>query len=205
MDASALGNQTLHFLGSFVRHPRQVGAVIPSSPILAKAMMQGLQLTAGQTLVELGPGTGAFTQAILRRLPAEARYLGVELNPRFVRHLQRRFPAAPRVTFVHGSAEDVHEHHTENALPAVRAVLCGLPFASLPAAVQDNVIVSLDRLIPPGGEFRTFQYVHAFNLPAAQRFRRRMDRLFGKGQRSRPVALNVPPAFVMRWTRNGNA
>jgi phospholipid N-methyltransferase len=195
-----LSNRTLQFLGAFVRRPRQVGAVVPSSPALAKAMMRGLDIEPNQTVVELGPGTGAFTRAILRQLPDRAHYLGLELNPRFVEHLKQRFPHRGD-SFVHGSAADVHHHHTDRDLPAVRAVVCGLPFASLPTDVQDGVVAGLDRLLQPGGEFRTFQYVHAFNLPAAQRFRQRMDRCFGPGQRSRPIALNVPPAFVMRWAR----
>ena len=193
-----MSNQTLKFLGSFVRHPRQVGAVVPSSPALAKAMVRGLNVAGDQSVVELGPGTGAFTRAILRHLPAPDRYLGIELNDDFVGHLRRRFPGA---NFIHGSAEQMHDHHAEARLGSAAAVLCGLPFASLPQSVQANVVDGLDRLLERGGEFRTFQYVHAYNLPAAQSFRRRMDALFGPGQRSPSVKLNVPPAYVLRWAR----
>ena len=188
----------LKFLGSFVRHPRQIGAVVPSSPALAKAMVRGLEVGGGQSVVELGPGTGAFTDAILRHLPDDASYLGIELNGDFVDHLRERFPGA---SFVKGCAQDAARHHAESALPAVRAVLCGLPFASLPHAVQDGVVESLDALLADGGEFRTFQYVHAYRMPAARRFRRRMDGVFGPGERSPAVRLNIPPAYVLRWSR----
>lgn len=176
---------------------------MPSSPALARAMVRGLEVRADEAVVELGPGTGAFTRAILGLLPDRARYLGVELNPRFVAHLRRRFPADehPGADFVEGSAEDAARHHADAALPTARAVLCGLPFASLPASVQDGVVASLDQLLAAGGEFRTFQYVHAYRLPAARRFRARMDGVFGPGKRSRPVLMNVPPAFVLSWSR----
>ena len=198
-----MSNRTLHFLGTFVRHPRQVGAVVPSSPALAKAMVAGLDVGPGQSVVELGPGTGAFTRAVLRVLPEGAEYLGVELDKKFVRHLRGRFPRKhyPAARFVEGSAEHVDRHHAEAELGHPRVVLCGLPFASLPNGVQSNVVAAVDRLLPAGGEFRTFQYVHAFNLPAAQRFRSRMDELLGPAHRSRSVKLNVPPAYVLTWTR----
>lgn len=193
-----MSNTTLKFLGSFVRNPRQIGAVMPSSPALAKAMVRGLDVREGQSVVELGPGTGAFTRAILGGLPEGAKYLGIELNTKFVEHLRDRFPGA---AFVNGCAQDAVRHHAEQALPAVGAVLCGLPFASLPHAVQDGVVESLDELLAGGGEFRTFQYVHAYRMQAAKRFRRRMDGVFGPGRRSASVKLNMPPAYVLSWSR----
>ncbi|MEM7625607.1 MAG: rRNA adenine N-6-methyltransferase family protein [Planctomycetota bacterium] len=193
-----MSNTPLKFLGSFVRNPRQMGAVVPSSAALAKAMVRGLDVRDGQSVVELGPGTGAFTRAILRGLPDGAEYLGIELNTRFVGHLRDRFPEA---SFVEGCAQDAVRHHAEREMPAVRAVLCGLPFASLPGAVQDGVVESLDELLADGGEFRTFQYVHAYRMASARRFRRRMDGVFGRGRRSPAVAMNVPPAYVLSWSR----
>ena len=82
-----------------------------------------------------------------------------------------------------------------------RAIICGLPFASLPLATQDAIIDSLEDLVPPGGLFRTFQYVHAYFLPAAVRFRRRMNRTFGPHHRSPAVLANLPPAYVLTWSR----
>lgn len=193
-----MSNTPLKFARSFLRNPRQIGAVVPSSPALAKAMVRALDVKENQSVVELGPGTGAFTRAILRGLPSRAQYLGIELNNVFVNHLRARFPG---VEFVNGCAQDAAQHHADQELPSVRAVLCGLPFASLPAAVQDGVVASLDELLADGGEFRTFQYVHAYRMPAARRFRQRMDGVFGRGQRSPIIKLNIPPAYVLSWSR----
>jgi phospholipid N-methyltransferase len=149
-------------------------------------------------VLEFGPGTGPFTKPLLAGLPEGARYLGVELHGGFVQRLRQRFP---RATFVHGSAADAPRFHAEHDLPPVKAILCGLPFASLPPTVQDKVIAALDTLLGTGAQFRTFQYVHAFALPTAVRFRRRMAEVLGKPTRSRAIIRNVPPAFVLRWDR----
>jgi len=171
---------------------------MPSSRALADAMVGGLKLRPHGSVVEFGPGTGPFTRAILNAQPAGARYLGVELDPEFVAHLRERFPDED---FAHASAADAFDLHAQRGLPPADAVLCGLPFASLPVAVQDGVVRTIDRLLRDGGTFRTFQYLHAFNMANAKTFRARMDGLFGPGQCVAKVLRNVPPACVMSWTR----
>lgn len=191
----------LKFFRGFAARPRQVGAVMPSGRNLAAAMVEGLPLTAAGSVVEFGPGTGPFTRALLDARPAGHRYLGVELSRHFVNHLRGRFPSADAAEFVHGSAADAWQLHAERGLPPAEAVICGLPFASLPHKVQDGVVTAIDRLLEGGGTFRTFQYVHAFNMANARRFRARMDALFGPGECAARVIKNVPPACVMSWTR----
>jgi len=149
-------------------------------------------------VIEFGPGTGAVTAQIAHRLPNPECYLGIERDAHFVEHLRDRYPDLP---FVHGSAEEAVKHHAEKGLGAVRAIICGLPFASLPGAVQDAVIDQVDELLTPGAEFRTFQYVHAYTLPSSIRFRKRMAVRFGQMSRSPVVLRNLPPAYVLTWRR----
>src|SRR5215467_14345386 len=77
----------------FLRSPRTVGAVTASSRALAAAMVEGLDLGSGRRIVELGPGTGAFTGAIVERLRPGSEFLAVDIDPAFVRQVQRRWPA----------------------------------------------------------------------------------------------------------------
>lgn len=186
------------FVRGFVARPRQVGAIMPSSPRLAAAMVQGLKLTPTGSVIEFGPGTGPFTRALLAAQPAGGRYLGIELDPEFHAHLRQHFPAAD---FAHASATDAFDLHAQRDMPPTQAIVCGLPFASLPASVQDGVVSNIDRLLSAGGTFRTFQYLHAFNMANAKAFRRRMDQVFGPGRCVAKVLRNVPPACVMSWTR----
>ncbi|MCA8947914.1 MAG: phospholipid methyltransferase, partial [Planctomycetes bacterium] len=122
---------------------------------------------------------------------------GIELNPKFHELLVRRFPT---MDFHLGSAADVISILEERGLPRPARILSGLPFASLPAAVQGAVVDGIvDSLHGTTGEFRTFQYVHAYGLRAARRFRQLMGDRFDAFERVGPIVRNVPPAFVLRY------
>lgn len=181
-----------------MRDPTRIGAIAPSSPSLAKAMVRGIDFSHRRTVLEFGPGTGPFTHALREALPDPSSYLGIERESKFVDLLRVRFPD---MQFVCGSAEEAHAVHEKTGMNEVGAIISGLPFASLPPKVQDGIIQSIDRLARPGCEVRTFQYVHAYALPAAVRFRRRMREHFGPHRRSAPVLMNLPPSFVLSWRR----
>ncbi len=197
-----IGRDGLKFFGGMLRNPTKVGAIAPSSPVLARRMVRGISLEEGESILELGPGTGPITKAIARDVlkgqNEAGKYLGIERDSRFVRILTNRFR---HLSFVEGSAEDALAHLDAAGHGNVKAIISGLPFASLPGSVQDGVIGCLDRLMSPGTIFRTFQYCHAWMLPTARRFRKQMSELFGSVDRSRAVVRNLPPAFVLSWQR----
>lgn len=181
------------FLRQFARTPRSIGAVLPSSAALAEAMLAPVDFSAARTVVEFGPGTGAFTRAIARHLLPHTSYLGIELNPTFCRSLALSFP---QLRFAHGSVADLTHILGQHDVSAVDAIVCGLPWASLPIALQDQVFAAMDRALAPGGVFVTFAYVHGLGLPGAQALRRRLSRTFAQVSRSKVVWANVPPAFA---------
>ncbi|NIR52804.1 hypothetical protein GWO43_29695 [candidate division KSB1 bacterium] len=183
------------FLKDFIKDPVRIGAISESSAVLANAMINNLMIDSGDSVVELGPGTGVFTRQIRKKTNV---YLGIERNPRFTQILKRRFPS---LNFVNGLAEDGFEHHKETGLPPPKAIVCGLPLAIWPNDLQDPIISVLDDLMKPGCIFRTFQYAHSFILPPAIRFRRKMNELFGPCHRSRVILRNLPPAFILTWCR----
>ena len=160
------------------------------------ALVEGLVFEPGDVVVEYGPGTGPVTEILAGRRAEGFEYLGIERDPGFCAGLRQRFPA---LRFVQGTVEDVERHLAEHGLGKAKAVISGLPFASLPADVAGRVIEATHAVLRPDGEFRTFQYVHAYCLPAAVAFRRSMRERFSSFERSRPVLLNVPPAYVLRY------
>ena len=191
-----LSADSIRFLAAMLRSPARVGAIAPSSAALARTMIRGIDLTNGHAVLELGPGTGPITRALHAALADPSVYLGIERDGAFVELLRNRLP---RMRVVEGSAERAVYHLREAGHERVGAIISGLPFASLPAGVQDGVVEALGTLMGPSTVFRTFQYVHAWPLPSAVRFRQRMCESFGPCRISRPVLRNVPPAFVLSW------
>ena len=187
--------RSLHFFGTFLRNPTTVGSVLPSSRSLSRLLVDGEHLAPGDLVVEYGPGTGSMT-AVIAELVAErdARYVGIELDDGFCRVLRARFPA---LEFVHGSVTDVERILTERELPRPKLIVSGLPFASLPPAIGAAVVDATRSVLAADGQFRTFQYVHAYGMPKARKFRTEMAARFARFERCGPVVRNVPPAYVL--------
>ena len=190
--------ESLGFFTSFLKNPTSVGAVLPSSRFLSRALVGTLDhIKAGELVVEYGPGTGPMTAVIKERLPSNARYLGIELQPEFHGQLVTRFDG---MDFHLGSAGDVQQILKDRGLPRPTRIISGLPFASLPSAVQDSVIDGLVWALKDSEcDFRTFQYAHAYGMRSARRFRGVMAERFEQFERVGPIVRNVPPAYVLRY------
>jgi phospholipid N-methyltransferase len=189
---------SLDFFGNFLKNPTSVGAVLPSSRFLSRALVGSLKhIQEGELVVEYGPGTGPMTAVIKERLPRNARYLGVELQSDFHELLCGRFSG---MDFHHGSAGDIKQILADRGLPRPARIISGLPFASLPIPVQDSVVDGLVWALEDSEcDFRTFQYAHAYGMKSARRFRARMSERFEHFERIGPIVRNVPPAFVLRY------
>lgn len=190
----------LYFLGRFLRNPRRVASVVPSSRFLTSAMFDGLALQDGDVVVEFGPGTGAFTQEIrrLRNAGVDIRYLGIERDAGLYRRLCDRFP---ELDFQLGDVRDAAAFVAARGLPPVRIVLSGLPLLWMPDELVESIFAGLRAFMRSDGVFRTFSYVHNYPTPGAIKLRARLCEAFGSYDLSRPVLRNVPPAFVMSCTR----
>ncbi|MEV4760925.1 methyltransferase domain-containing protein [Micromonospora sp. NPDC049559] len=183
----------MSIIREFVRHPFRTGAVAASSRWLARAMTDGLGLEQARVVVELGPGTGAITSAILPRLAPGARLVAVELNPTLAAQLADRHRDRP-IEVVNGSAADLAELVGER----VDAVVSGLPWAVMPESVQRGILDSVAEVLRDNGSFATFAYVHAAWSPPARRFAAELAGRFAVLERSPVVWPNLPPAFVHR-------
>jgi phospholipid N-methyltransferase len=181
------------FLKQLRTAPHSVGAIAPSSGALAETMVAPIDFDHAAAIVELGPGTGSITAAIATRLAPGTRYLGIEISPAFCASLNRRFPT---LEFVNGSAEDLRTILAHSGIAAVDAVICGLPWASLPVAFQERTMAAIVASLRPHGLFVTFAYPQGLLLPAAHRLRRTLRREFTTVRTTRIVWRNLPPAFA---------
>jgi phospholipid N-methyltransferase len=188
------------FLRHFRKSPRTVGAIAPSSRRLACAMLDGLSLAPGQRVrvVELGPGTGAVTSEIARRLPDDAVCLAIDVDPVFSARVAARWP---RIDSICDGAERLVEIAQARGVLPVDHIISGLPFASLPSATARAIADAIAASLRVGGTFTTFQYAHAYGFPSAISVRQSLTRDMGAGPERTLVLGNLPPALVLRWRK----
>jgi phospholipid N-methyltransferase len=185
----------MSILTEFLRHPLLTGAIAASSPALARTMTEGIGLERARTVVELGPGTGVFTDAIRRRVGPGTRIVAIELNRHLAARLADRYRGQP-VDVVHGSAADLASLVDH----PVDAVVSGLPWTVMPEPVRHRILDAVAAVLAPAGAFTTFAYAHAAWTPPGRRFAGELGRRFGTLRTSRLVWRNLPPAFAYRAT-----
>lgn len=183
----------INFLREYFSDPGAIGAVAPSSRILASRMLDGISLESATTVVELGPGTGAFTSGILKRISPDAKFIAIEKNPVFLAELRQRFG---HIEIIEGDAENlVHLLH-HRGIEAVDVVVSGLPWAAFPETVQESILSEVHDILAPKGRFVTFAYGGMHLLPRARAFRHLLEALFGQVERTPLAWRNLPPAFA---------
>ena len=202
---SAQGHQGRHglrahatFFFQFLAKPGMIGAVAPSSPYLAAEMLRTVDLGPGARVAEYGPGTGAFTKAILDRLHPDATFFAVERNEALADQLRRRFPSLHLHT---GSVEDIETFCKAEGVAQLDAIVSGLPWASFPQDLQVRILDATMKVLKPGGQLVTFGYHLGLLTSAGRRFKKLLPRYFSSITRGPAVWRNTPPAFTLRCTR----
>ena len=188
----------MSFLREFVRSPLTVGAVAPSSRSLAQVVTSPVPSHGHPVVVELGPGTGAFTTTIQRRLAGRGRHLAVELNGHFARRLAL---AHPDVDVVRADARDLGSVLAHRGLGAADVIVSGLPWAAFSPHSQRDVLAAVTTALPAHGVFTTFAYVHARWTGPARRLTRSLRSRFDEVVVGRTVWDNLPPALVYHCRR----
>jgi phosphatidylethanolamine/phosphatidyl-N-methylethanolamine N-methyltransferase len=183
---AALSDSTV-FLREWLANPQRTGSVAPSSPQLGAAMARWLPRNPDSFVLELGPGTGAVTDALLKRGLREDRLIAIEHNPTLAKRLRKRFPQARIVT---GDAwqMDVLLRELREPVENVGAVISSLPLLNFSKAEADELAQKIRSILEPRGRWVQYSYqivkdrsrgAEAFKLLA-----------------SKIVWFNLPPARV---------
>lgn len=192
----------LLFLREFVRSPLRTASVVPSSRALAEQMIQPLHgrdwSTRPPVVLELGPGTGAFTRLIQQTAPPGTRHLGIELNPVMAQHLAAAFPA---VEVVVGAAADLPRILLGQGIDGVDLIISGLPWQSFAGPNGLRLVGIIAGCLRPGGTYTQFTYSWTRWASPAKRQHRSLNDTFDDVQISRTIWRNLPPAFVYTSTR----
>lgn len=189
--AARANRDLLPFLRAWLADPLRVAAIAPSGPALARAITAEIDASTAP-VIELGPGTGVFTQAIIDAgVPPEQLVL-VEAGPDFAVLLRERFPG---VRVIGASAAALRE--VELFGPGtVGAVVSGLPILSMSPKTTLAILKKAFSELRPGGAF--YQFTYGYRCPVADAI---LDRLGLTATRIATVFVNAPPASVYRIER----
>ncbi len=195
------------FTPEAVRDLKTTASLVPSSRYLARAMLAPLPLRQARCVVEFGPGTGAMTRPLLALLPADAKVLSFEVNPRFCAYLKENL-TDPRLEVIPGSAERLPEELAARGLGPVDAALSSLGLTTMPDRVRRGIVQGLVSVMAPHGVFTQFQYLHsllAFLQPTNGGLERFTAASFLRQYFSQVsteiVWRNFPPAFALTCRR----
>lgn len=181
------------FLKELLRNPAKTGSVAPSCEELSDLITDEAGLDGVETVIEFGPGTGVFTKKIMEKIPCNAVFFAMELNPRFVEVTKN---LCPGVNIYNDSAENSRKYLEMHGKDSCDCIISGLPWTAFGPNLQDRLLDTVTDVLSPGGKFLTFSYSHSVLFPTAQRFRKKLKTIFPEVKESRTVWSNFPPAFV---------
>lgn len=174
----------LNFLRGMILRPKHVGAITPSSPALAKAIAAQVDPTREGPVLELGPGTGIVTQALIERGVSEDRLIAIEYDPEFAEMVAKRFP---RARMMQGDAFQFAHMLDGTVDRPYAAIVSGLPLLNFPVETRRALIESALARLSPGAPYIQFSYGTKPSIPSTDRY---------TVKRAALVWKNLPPARV---------
>jgi phosphatidylethanolamine/phosphatidyl-N-methylethanolamine N-methyltransferase len=181
-------NDWLNFVQRMARNPRAIGAISPASAALAETMAAQVDFSAPGRVLELGPGTGAVTKALIRRGMGTEKVVAIEADATFARLLRGRFPG---LDVVEGDATDARRLER---LGPFSAIISSLPLLNFPNHERVALVRELLRLVPPGAPFVQYSYGVKPPLPRSADL---------KVTLAARVWRNLPPARIWLFQTRG--
>ena len=182
-----MGEKVL-FLKNFVRNPRQIGSVIPSSRYLTKKMVKSIDYDAMKTIVELGAGTGPFTERIMNDKKKKTKFIVFEQNKEMRCILKKKFPTIT----IYEDAEKMSLCLQKEHIDEVDCIVSSIPFSVVGKTSRKKILEESYDNLKKSGKFITFQY--SLDLLGY------LKKKYGKVE-VYFVPLNVPMAFVYVCTK----
>lgn len=183
-------DEELRFFRGWVDKPKAVGSIIPTSMVTARRMASVIDATSGLPVLELGPGTGVITRAILERGVQPDKLFAIEYASEFVAHLRKRFPD---VNLIQGDAFNLDETLGENAGLTFDSIVSGVPLLNFPVEQRIRYVEDLLNRIPPGRPIVQLTYGPRSPVPP------------GKGNyrvtRFDFIIRNIPPTTLWLYSR----
>jgi phospholipid N-methyltransferase len=174
------------FIKQFFKEKNMIGAMAPSSRFLAAKMLNHLPIKESKIIIELGPGTGVFTEKIIEKMGTDTQLIVVELNDTFFEALRKKINHK-NVHLKHGSATEISNYLKELGLEKADLIISSLPLAVIPTEIRQLILSEVKNHLNNQGHFVQFQY--------SLQSRRALKKIFSSVKLNY-TPLNFPPAFV---------
>lgn len=184
-------NRLLSVVKAWRAQPSQVATIAPSSAFVLEKIAQRACIEQASRIVELGPGEGGTTEALLRQMGPGGRLLAIEKTAAFEAILKQIDD--PRLAVEMGDAVDLHRFLKRHHMPSVDVVVSGIPFSSIAKCDGQRIVQAVHACLRPGGTFIAYQ-LHSDLCRIA-------EPLFGEVQRDH-VVLNLPPLRIFTWVKD---
>lgn len=140
-------DEEIRFFKGWMDGPKSVGAILPTSGVTARRMASVINPQSGLPVLELGPGTGIITKAILQRGVAPENLVSIEFSTDFYQHLTKTFPD---VNFINGDAFDLDKTLGNLRDSQFDAVISAIPMLSFPMERRIALLEDLLSRMPRG-------------------------------------------------------
>jgi phospholipid N-methyltransferase len=182
--------RVLLFARNFLKYPKLLGSLVPSSPFLVNQLMSKVDWERASVVVEYGPGIGNITREILQRMRPDAVLVAIELNGEFVAYLREEI-RDPRLHVVHGSASEAGAILAGLQMEHADYIISGIPYSTIPDPVRRKIVRESRRLLDPAGALVVYQFTRTV-LPYLQPIFRQVEQDFN--------LLNILPARIFYCT-----
>jgi len=184
-------SRPIEFVKGFLRDPRGVGSVWPSSRFLVQRIIEAGEVASSRTVIELGPGTGPITRELLAHMPAGGRLLALEIDPGFVEILRREIDD-PRLIVHQGPSTEILAAMETAGLTDADLVVSGIPFSTMDEEDARRTLDAVRAILAPGGGFVAYQFRDSVADLARP--------ILGEPDAESEL-LNLPPMRVYTWRK----
>ena len=187
-------SDSLLFFRQFLKHPKALSSVVPSSKDLGRMALSAAQLDQAKVVVELGAGCGGMTRQIFEAIPKRTRFMAIEINEELINTARKR---PPKADLILGKAQNLPIYLESRGEESCDAIISGIPWASLDPDTQSELLTVIHDSLSPGGRFVTLAFLTGIVKPESFRFRKALAVMFERTGVTPIVWKNLPPAVII--------
>lgn len=184
-------NKKIKFFKEAVKNYKTSGTVVPSSKYLANKMLNGIDFSTAKVIVELGPGDGAITKSILKKIQPQTTLVCFEINDGFFEELEKI--QHNQIVLLKVSAENITEELNKLGFKEADYIVSSLPLTIIPKTISHTILKNSYSVLKNKGLFIQYQY--------SLTYYKKLKKVFGENIKLDFEPLNFPPAFIYKCTK----